>query len=151
MGQTNEEAKVEIGRAGEDSEEPSDRAESQPGKLNPSRLLYQLKLNTRNVLLLAVQFATNSTTLIFVQNGTRVWRIRAFAILCVFALLPLAILTIVTLVKVTLSWQFVHQYWQHLDRKKLSRKTKHNWQKPQQKNLTDCKEEAPTAATSEIL
>ena len=52
--------------------------------------------------------ATNSTALIFVQNGTRVWRIRAFAILCVFALLPLAILTIVTLVKVTLLWQFVH-------------------------------------------
>ena len=101
-------------------------------------------------LLLALTVATNSTTLIFVQNGTRVWRIRAFAILCVFALLPLAILTIVTLVKVTLPWQFVRQYWQHIDRKKLSRKAKHNWLKPLQKNLTDYKEEALTAATSEM-
>ena len=102
-------------------------------------------------MLLALTVATNSTTLIFVQNGTRVWRIRAFGILCVFALLPLTILTIVTLVKVTLPWQFVHQYEHYINRKKLLRKAKHNWLRLLQKNLTDCKEEAPTAATSEIL
>jgi len=33
------------------------------------------------------------------QEGTRAWRIRAFGALCIFAILPLAILTIVTLLK----------------------------------------------------
>ena len=36
----------------------------------------------------------------FSKGGTRVWRIRAFAALCVITILPLAVLTIVTLVKV---------------------------------------------------
>ena len=34
------------------------------------------------------------------QEGTRTWRIRAFTALVIFAILPLAILTAVTLVKV---------------------------------------------------
>ena len=37
---------------------------------------------------------------LFSKGGTRVWRIRAFAALCVITILPLAVLTIVTMVKV---------------------------------------------------
>ena len=42
----------------------------------------------------------------FPKGGTRVWRIRAFAALCVITILPLAVLTIVTLVKVYYSHVF---------------------------------------------
>ena len=35
------------------------------------------------------------------QEGTRAWRVKAFGALCVFAITPLAILTTVTLVKVS--------------------------------------------------
>jgi len=56
------------------------------------KLVQRLSQLERTVNNLQTELKTN-------QEGTRAWRIRAFGALCIFAILPLAILTTVTLIK----------------------------------------------------
>ena len=86
------------------------------------------------------------------QEGTRAWRIRAFGALCVFAIVPLAILTIVTLFKVD-SPLYIFSFLCTFSRKGALRRAKPNWQEEWQiwwENLRSWRNEAPTVASSEM-
>ena len=88
--------------------------------------------------------------ILLAQEGTRAWRIRAFGALCIFAIMPLAILTIVTLLKVSSSFYTI-LFSSIFSRKRPLKKAKLNCPAESQiwrQKLRSWRNEVPTVVSS---